>query len=603
MRSTFLVAVYICCLLRYAGADEFPTIDIIDLDVPGSPLQNSPKLFPKTINNDIKITLTPATVRVRIHLSTCSFQSQSPPLTGAAKIIILDTTLYTFCFFLQCKDANGTLLFQFNAPLYRDDTSGTIHLFGPTVLVKRAQDLFITLRNNMSQYHSSSSLEFETGDTNLHSHGLKDGLGVRSQFDAENYESGDNVFIHVPAKPDSNATPAEMQFKTRVFDNHLPGLHWYHPHKHGSSTSQVFTANGLILVEDDPMWLPDANGCNEIWSLLSSAPDLMLHFALLTFGLHKAAMRNQLDGIPLNRFADANYQIVTEEGNSTLCCNTTTNGITRTAGMLQGSLSNSDIALINMIYQPTIFMKSGEWQQWRMLHSGYKRFMDLQIFDNNGSITKECDIALIAKDGVYLMEIPRMVTNIFLTSGSRAEILIRCNGLVGSRYTIQSGRQPPDINFSFGSPPTLFLSHNQSVVATIEIESGGTPGPDLTPRKCTPLRPNYAADLRDEARIKANALDKIYYEPRATFGGNRVGCNIGGQNFTFPDPEPLLMPLGKVSEWRVYGQSGHPIHHHVGPYQIASLPEDLLFPNCSYTSYFEAGDFHDTLLTPMASFY
>ena len=37
-----------------------------------------------------------------------------------------------------------------------------------------------------------------------------------------------------------------------------------HPHKHGSATLQVITASLLFIVEDDPRWLPDANGCAEV---------------------------------------------------------------------------------------------------------------------------------------------------------------------------------------------------------------------------------------------------------------------------------------------------------------------------------------------------
>jgi alpha-D-ribose 1-methylphosphonate 5-triphosphate synthase subunit PhnH len=37
-----------------------------------------------------------------------------------------------------------------------------------------------------------------------------------------------------------------------------------HPHKHGSTTLQSITASLLIIVDDDPRWLPDAIGCAEV---------------------------------------------------------------------------------------------------------------------------------------------------------------------------------------------------------------------------------------------------------------------------------------------------------------------------------------------------
>jgi FtsP/CotA-like multicopper oxidase with cupredoxin domain len=286
---------------------------------------------------------------------------------------------------------------------------------------------------------------------------------------------------------------------------------------------------------------------------------VILHFELITFDKPEASMRTQLDGIPTNPFADANYQMAASEGNVSFCCNTTTttnsNGTVSERKTLTGTFSDTDFALINGGYQPTIYMKSGEWQRWRLLHSGFKRFMDLQIFDAatenvNLTITNDCEMGLIAKDGVYLMEIPRPITNIFLSSASRAELLIRCHGAPGRRFTIQSGRQPPDVNFSFGSPPTLFLSHNQSIVATIEIEvapagsNGQSTSLPLTPgKKCTPLRPAYAADMRDEALAKENALDKIYYEYYPAFASIFAYFYLAGGVVTVAVPT-LKLVLG-----------------------------------------------------------
>jgi hypothetical protein len=91
----------------------------------------------------------------------------------------------------------------------------------------------------MPAFTSNSTLQFGAGDTNLHSHGLKDSLGVRSQNEAHKYLGGDNIFVTVAGKNSSEATPAEIEYKSKVPEFHLPGLYWYHPHKHGSTTFQV----------------------------------------------------------------------------------------------------------------------------------------------------------------------------------------------------------------------------------------------------------------------------------------------------------------------------------------------------------------------------
>lgn len=110
----------------------------------------------------------------------------------------------------------------------------------------------------------------------------------------------------------------------------IAGFHWYHPHKHGSTSSQAFTSNGLIIVDDDDAWLPDDGGCGPIKDILGSAPDYILHIELLTFGPPIAS-----------NVSDANYQQLSEEGNSTLCCGDSP------PNELAGLGTDQDIAFIN----------------------------------------------------------------------------------------------------------------------------------------------------------------------------------------------------------------------------------------------------------------
>ncbi len=149
---------------------------------------------------------------------------------------------------------------------------------------------------------------------------------------------------------------------------------------------------------------------------------------------------------------------------------------------------------------------------------------------SNGNVTSDCEIQLIAKDGIYLLDIPRPVPDVFLTAGGRAEVLVRCNGPVGATYTLQSGSS--NGVFSFGTNGILWNSHNQTVMATLQIEGGGTPGPALQTKACKPLRPVYAVDLQDAALVAANAQDKVVVDPQIGFDASTPGCTVNGQNFT-----------------------------------------------------------------------
>jgi hypothetical protein len=113
---------------------------------------------------------------------------------------------------------------------------------------------------------------------------------------------------------------------------------------------QAFTSSGLIVVEDDPIWLPDASGCAPVRKVMETAPDHLMHIELIA--TEAPILRG---GVPWN---DANYQVVSQQGNSTLCCNTTdpNNGLT---GTLKGTLDGQNVAFINGGLQPLIPMQSG----------------------------------------------------------------------------------------------------------------------------------------------------------------------------------------------------------------------------------------------------
>lgn len=70
-------------------------------------------------------------------------------------------------------------------------------------------------------------------DTNLHRHGLHADTGVNDQSTGTTYTTGDNSFVTIPARTKPEDTPKSLTYYTNVPKDHLPGMHWYHPHKHG----------------------------------------------------------------------------------------------------------------------------------------------------------------------------------------------------------------------------------------------------------------------------------------------------------------------------------------------------------------------------------
>ncbi|KAL4525567.1 hypothetical protein Ndes2437B_g04012 [Nannochloris sp. 'desiccata'] len=465
------IVMLLVCLHAHSAYGRYPVVELAPPGVRIDKLDGYNILNPAQDVNDIDITLTPATIISYL--------------------------------------GNGSLLYRFNAPVYLDTSpgsSGKPFIFGPTIRFKRGETAKIKLTNNLTNPTSDSDMQFDIGITNFHTHGLHDSPGQLSQQGPTTYTTGDNIFVHI--------NPGEsLTMKNNIAMDHLPGFHWYHPHKHGSTSSQAFTSNGLIIVDDDDAWLPDDNGCGPIKNILNSVPDYVLHIELLTFGPPVAS-----------NVSDANYQKLSEEGNSTLCC-----GVSP-SNELKGLGEDEDIAFINGGYQPVIPATSGKWQRWRLAHTGYKRFMVLQIIDPvSNTPTDACEIHLLAKDGIYLLNIPRRTDFIFLSAGNRAEVLVRCSGSPGKEYVLSSGQLPLPIGGGSDFQAAT-LSHMQPIMATILISENVSDSNDvdLVNKGCTPLRPSYAANLLDAP------ADKIFYDNNATFGFDPKGCLVGGKKIRIP---------------------------------------------------------------------
>eukprot|EP00889_Picochlorum_renovo_P002848 jgi/Picre1/29878/NNA_005260.t1 len=291
---------------------------------------------------------------------------------------------------------------------------------------------------------------------------------------------------------------------------------------------------------------------------------------------------------------DANYQEVSAAGGSTICCNTTANS----PNALMGSGVMQDLLFLNGGWQPKVMMTSGEYQRFRLIVGGYTGSAMVQIKDpNTQEPTDDCEMMLYSKDGVYLMEIPRRVSYVFLPSGGRAEVVVKCEGPIGKQFDLVTSNS----SYPFGELPPGVAGLNKAFnqkIATIEINGTSSGTASLKEKQCTPMRPAYAADLRNSNLLKHNALESLVLDPVPNFDKTPSGCTIGGMSFQFPDPDPFKLEIGKVVGWnRMGGTLAHPLHVHINPYQIQSLPQ--LLPNTTWAGgYFEAGDYHDTLLIP-----
>ena len=206
-------------------------------------------------------------------------------------------------------------------------------------------------------------------------------------------------------------------------------------------------------------------------------------------------------------------------------------------------------------WQPVVPLVAGEWSRWRMLHSGSAAdSLELALVGADGAPAPGCEILLLAKDGVFMPQVPRATPSVYLTPANRADVLVRC--LEAGNVTLASGVAPSQ----FGEYDTELSALAQAVatVAVAAAPAGAKTAPALVEDACTPLRPSYAPDLRDAALAAAGATPVV--TPMAwgdldpppseqSVPTTPYSCMVNGAPWTYPDPAPLTLELGTVAQW------------------------------------------------------
>lgn len=200
--------------------------------------------------------------------------------------------------------------------------------------------------------------------TNLHTHGL--------QVSPEN--PADNVFLEIPPS-DSH------QFEYRIPHDQPTGLHWYHPHHHGSTSHQAWQGlAGPIVVEGDLDELPELNEMRERTLVISSlwldengeTPSAVL---FPTGGPMPFTTVPAVPAVPAEMLFPINGQL-----------------------------------------RPDIDMRPGETQRWRVLNAAPHRSIWLHV--------EHHQLHQIGQDGIPF-EHPRQVESILLAPANRTEFVLR----------------------------------------------------------------------------------------------------------------------------------------------------------------------------------
>jgi len=278
---------------------------------------------------------------------------------------------------------------------------------------------------------------------------------------------------------------------------HMGGTFWYHAHHHGSTYLQVSGgAFGMIVIDD---------GGDEIPTSVAAMEERQLVVAYLD-------------------------PDVAGTGGDTL---------------ISGTLSPT--WTVNGQVKGKMCVPPDTWQHWRLL------LADRDAKEKTVSVGSNCELALMARDGVWRTEVPKPLPNnsIDLTGASRADLAVRCNG---------------DAELSVGG----------QTVASVLVDAGLPTNPGAQPydgsyeKTWLSKRPNYLRDLRGLLPSHSESI-------------NMGARTINGNKFNHDVPTFTLDTEG-VQQLSLKGATNHPFHLHIYHVQVQADCGD-----------FEAGEYYDVV--------
>ena len=345
-----------------------------------------------------------------------------PPLL-TAKNGVLDVTLTISYFDTLIAGAQPNERHPVSLRAYGYDAQRA-SFAGPTLVVRGGDTLRIRLLNQLPENPPFRSFRDPTNfikpnTTNLHVHGLHVFSGIYDDVTPPEY--GD--YVVDPNYGGVLPNGESRQYVHRIPKDHPAGPFYYHPQYHGSSALQVASLmSGAIMVRGTVDDLPEMAQATEL-IFLFQAP----YYALNPFfndGLGVADGR-------LEKF----WQLTQDP---------TGRGLKKQGRGDQ--FSDAQPVMINGVRRPTIVMRSGEVQRWRLINTQVFNSLNLSL---DGHVLKQ-----YTADGwgsaFYVDHDDARKTNglgLQLAPGNRASVVVRADKpgtyyLRGLPLKISAGARP-----------------------------------------------------------------------------------------------------------------------------------------------------------------
>jgi FtsP/CotA-like multicopper oxidase with cupredoxin domain len=298
-----------------------------------------------------------------------------------------------------------------------------------------------------------------------------------------------------------------------------PGTHWYHAHKHGSTTINV------------------SNGMTGVFIIEGPYDDAIK--AYYGSGLTQSVM------------------VINQLGN--------TPNLERGAG---GQFQGADFS-VNGAQQPAIAMAPSEVQMWRIANTSSRAGVYLIAPTSGGLTWKQ-----LARDGVQFTQKnydASLNQPLLLEAGSRVDLLVKAPGAAatGVKFLVYNSVDPSDRIPAAKPVPLTLLTVNVSGTAKTGNQA------QFMPTAPAPLP--FLADITDE-EIKATRNILFSTELAGNAAGIPAQHKIDGKKFDGNVGAVVL--LNQTEEWKIANATyaagpitpiSHPFHIHINPFQVSEI--------------------------------
>jgi FtsP/CotA-like multicopper oxidase with cupredoxin domain len=305
--------------------------------------------------------------------------------------------------------------------------------------------------------------------------------------------------------------PVNQDCGQGLFMGQSPGTHWYHSHKHGSTTLNLFNGlSGAFIIEDNN---PDGYD-------------------------------GKLQGFYRNRGGLVEKVLVIQQ-------------LATVVNLTTPNAPGSPQQVVNGQLTPTITMRPGQVQLWRMINASVQKSLTISFARASGA--GDITYKRTAADGVQLAwanysKPDNGTQKLVMAPANRLDLLVQA--------PLQTG------TFTLGKLLTV------KVEGTIPAQAMGFPASENDyPKLPKFLEDQDPSNYRDRKDIVYGSRTLVEPEPEKP--STAVQFTINNKQFEDHVVDEV-MKLDEFWEWTIYNtdalrQISHPFHIHVNPFQITEI--------------------------------